>query len=40
MVLRLDPRFSVRRYGQVERFKNPADHEHLLDWMRKSALPE
>jgi TolB-like protein/Flp pilus assembly protein TadD len=39
-VLRLDPRFTVRRYGEIEWFKNPADHEHLLDGMRMAGLPE
>jgi TolB-like protein/Flp pilus assembly protein TadD len=39
-VLRLDPQFTVRRYGEIEWFKNPADHEHLLDGMRMAGLPE
>lgn len=39
-VLKLDQSFTVRRYGQLEWFKNPADHEHLLDGMRKAGLPD
>jgi TolB-like protein/Tfp pilus assembly protein PilF len=39
-VVRLDPQFTVRRYGEIEWFKNPADHEHLLDGMRMAGLPE
>jgi hypothetical protein len=30
----------VRRYGQLEQFKNPADREHLLEGMRMAGLPE
>jgi TolB-like protein/Tfp pilus assembly protein PilF len=39
-VLRLDPQFTVRRYGEIEWFKSPADHEHLLEGMRMAGLPE
>jgi tetratricopeptide (TPR) repeat protein len=39
-VLRMDPRFTVSRYGQLEQFKNPADREHLLEGMRMAGLPE
>jgi TolB-like protein len=39
-VLRVDPRFSVSRYAQVEAYTSPADLKHLLDGMRKAGLPE
>jgi hypothetical protein len=39
-VLRMDPSFTASRYAQIERFKNPADLEHLLDGMRKAGLPQ
>ncbi len=39
-VLKIDPHFTVSRWGPIERFKNPADHEHLLEGLRKAGLPE
>ncbi|HXV22839.1 MAG TPA: BTAD domain-containing putative transcriptional regulator [Alphaproteobacteria bacterium] len=39
-VLRMDPHFTVSRWGRIERFKNPTDHKHLLEGLRKAGLPE
>ena len=39
-VLRVDPRFTVRRYALVEEYTLPAELKHLLDGLRKAGLPE
>jgi TolB-like protein/DNA-binding SARP family transcriptional activator len=39
-VLKMDPKFTVTRYGLTEGYKSASDLRHLLDGMRMAHLPE
>ena len=37
--LRTQPDY-IQVHGQIHRYRNPADREHILDGLRKAGLPE
>ena len=37
-VMRIDPRFSLERWGRTLRYRDPADTERVLDALRKAGL--
>jgi len=39
-LLRIDPKFSVQRYGQSLSYKDPALTAQALELMRKAGLPD
>jgi adenylate cyclase len=39
-VLRIDPKFSLKRYEKRSPYKNQADRKRFIDGLRKAGLPE
>jgi len=39
-VLRIDPKFSLKRFARGQPYKNPHDRTLLIDALRKAGLPE